>query len=210
MVLALVCLGLTIKLAPTDDVWVYSHASDQVNDTFLRVWGAEGNAVTSVEEQAPASWSMVQFDLGTSKRSVDLTGAKLVLHHIGNPTFTADDSLVAPVEVRPATAGFSEKTWTISDAEDFKPAPGDNDVFGFRPVTPGTDDKPIEVAVELLAGKRDFRKSFDDALDKGGKLALAITSRMEITGGAQRKTYKFFSRSASAELRPQLVLTYKD
>lgn len=210
MVLALVCLGLTLKLTPTDDVWVYSHASDQVNDTFLRVWGAEGNAVTSVEEQAPASWSLIQFDLGQSRKAADLTHAELVLSHVGNPTFTTDDSLVAPVEVRPATPGFSEKTWAISDAEDFKPAARDNDVFGFKAVTPGTDDKPIAVEIDLLGGKRDFRLSYDEALAKGGKLAMAITSRMEITGGTQRKTYKFYSRSAAAELRPQLVLTYKD
>lgn len=210
MVTAFLCLALTVKLTPTDDVWVYSHASDQVNDTFLRVWGAEGAAVTSVDEQAPASWSLLQFDLAGASKTAELSSAKLVLHHIGTPSFGPDDTVLTPLEVRPAVAGFNEKTWNLADAEEFKPAPGDNDVFGFSPVTAGKDDKPIRVEVDLLAGKRDFRAALKSGMEKGNKLALALTSRMEITGGAQRKTYKFFSRSAAEELRPSLVLTYKD
>ena len=200
MLASLVCLALTVKLSPTDDIWVYEHASDQVNDTFLRVWGAE-------DEQS-ASCSLLQFDLGRAGNGHHLTSAKLILHHIPNPTFTVDDSATAPLEVRPVKAGFDEKTWSFADAGDYMPDKGDSAYYGFKSVVPGKDEKPILVGVDLLSGKKDFRKALDAALASGGKFALALTSKLDI--GTTRKTYKFYSRSAAENLRPQLVLSYKD
>ncbi len=35
----------TIELTPTDDIWVYPHASDPEKDGYLRCWGVDGQAV---------------------------------------------------------------------------------------------------------------------------------------------------------------------
>lgn len=206
MVASLVCLALTLELTPTDDIWVYSHASDQVNDPFLRVWGSNGEAVTGSGGDSPASWSLLSFDLTKLPSGVKLTSAKLVLHQVPKPTFSYEDSVSTPVEVRPVKAGFKEKDWSIADADDYKPDAGDNAVYGSAAVKPGADDQPVKVEIDLLSGKRDLRAEIEKALAGDKQLGLALASRIEI--GTTRKTYKFYSRAAEDKLRPRLVLAW--
>lgn len=206
MVAALVCLALSLELTPTDDVWVYSHASDQVNDPFLRVWGSNGEAVTASTGDTPASWSLLSFDLSKLPAGAKLTSAKLVLFQVPKPTFTYEDSVLAPIEVRPVKAGFKEKDWSFADAEDFKPDAGDNAFYGSATVKPTPDDQPVKVEVDLLGGKKDFRAAVEKVVSGDKQLGLALASRIEI--GTNRKTYKFYSRSAEEKLRPKLVLSW--
>ena len=206
MLASLLYLAVTLELTPTDDVWVYAHASDQVNDPFLRVWGSGGVAIASAGEEATASWSMLSFDLPATPAGSKLTAAKLVLHHVPGATYTYEESVLAPLEVRAVKGGFKEKDWSIADSDDFKPDSGDEAFYASTAVKPAADDKPIEVEVDLLKGKKDFRADLERAFKGDHKFGLALASRLEI--GTTRKTYKFYSRAAEEKNRPKLVLVW--
>jgi hypothetical protein len=207
MVASLLCLALSLELVPTDDVWVYSHASDQVADPFLRVWGSNGESITGTTDDTPASWSLLSFDLSKLSSGAKLKSAKLVLYQTAKPTFSYEDSVIAPVEVRPVKSGFKEKDWSIADAEDYRPESADNAVYGTAAVKPTGDDQPVRVEVDLMHGKRDFSLALSKAMQGDKRLGLALSSRIEI--GASRKTYKFYSRAAEEKLRPRLVLDWE-
>src|SRR5256885_1361944 len=103
----------TFDLTPTDDVWVYPHASDPQKDPFLRAWGSAGKAVAATPaEGSDFSYSYLKWDTAAiSKAPGKVTEAKLIVTLIADPTYGEDEAKASPLEVRPLKGDFSEKTW---------------------------------------------------------------------------------------------------
>lgn len=207
MLSALIASVSISTYAVVDDVWVYPHASEQVNDAFLRVWGSDGRAVTAVDDASPASWSLLQFKVGADAATKTPKSAKLVLHHVPKLSFSDDDSVAGPIEVRPVKAGFSEKTWVLEQSSKHYPALDGQEVYGFKSIKATTDEKPIEVEIDLMSAKSTFANSLK-SVDSSGLIAMALASKMEIQGGSGGHIYKFYSKSADEKLRPKLVIEW--
>src|SRR5688572_27918373 len=102
----------TIELFPTDDVWVYPHASDPTQDEFLRIWGVEGKSVAGKpDDLGTFSYSFLKWSIKDFPNDAKLVSANLVLTQVANPAYTTDDAKQAPIEVRPVPSNFKEKGW---------------------------------------------------------------------------------------------------
>src|SRR3954469_4487441 len=98
--LALSLAATTLSLNPTDDVWVYPHASDQ-KDVYLRVWGAEGrDSPKKVAEVQDFSPSYLRFDVSKVPAG-KVTSAQLILTHVANPGYAQDYAKDNPLRARP-------------------------------------------------------------------------------------------------------------
>ncbi|MBS1707731.1 MAG: hypothetical protein JSS65_03310 [Armatimonadetes bacterium] len=201
---------VTVTLEPTDDIWVYPHASEQVEDTFLRVWGSDGQAVQEPDPGMSASWSLVKFDLGEVKQDGKLTKAVLVLTHAPKVGVTVKESADAPIEARAVEAGFTERLWDFREAEKFSPEGKANEILGTGAIQAVVEGKPTLIEVDLMKGPAPFAtllKSKLGSTDK--KLAMALTSKIDPEGSNNARIYKFYSRAAEkVELRPKLMLTF--
>ncbi len=206
---ALALSANTVELTPTDDIWVYPHATDQVSDPYLRAWGGPEGAVSPPDfGNFNFSCSLVRFKLPE-----DITGelkeAKLIITGAPGTVFLEEDSKAAPLEARKTRDGFTEKGWTFGKAIEFTPVGGPEEIFGTGVGNPPADDEEFKIEINLLANKGVFAEELKKALASDSKtLALALTTRMD-PESADGMTYKFFSRSADKkEQRPTLKLTF--
>jgi hypothetical protein len=201
-------LLLAALLAPqtlyaTDDVWVYPHATDQVDDPSLLAWG---DGVDSVGDPSSSmfSYSIVRFDVsGVSGDVTKLKKATLLLFHDADAGFSAGDSKAAPLEARLVDAAFDEKKWMYNDYSKHFPEAGEKSLLGRASPAPGTDGKPFKVEIDLLSGKADFRK----ALSGKKAVAIALSTRMAPSGEGG-PYYRILSRSNDKALQPRLVLEF--
>lgn len=200
----------TVTLEPTDDVWVYPHASDQVEDPFLRTWGFEGSAVQEPDPGMAASWSLLKFDLGSVKIDGKLTKAVLVLTHAPKVGVTPKESADAPLEARSVAPDFTERLWNFKDAEKFSPEGEAKEILGTGAIKSVEEGKPTRIEIDLMAGPASFTTLLTSRIGSTSKkLALAITSKVDPEGSENARIYKYYSRAADkAENRPKLVLTF--
>ncbi len=202
-------LRATVEITPTDDVWAYPHASDQVEDQFLRVWGFEGQSVAkSAEESESLGYSFLKFDLAGLPEKA-LKGAEMVLTHSAKPSFTFEIAKKAPLEVRPAKDGFNEKTWTYGDLAKFMPPAAKESIYGAGSPESVPEDKEFPIRIDLAKGPGEFLKAFESAR-KSGVIALSLTTTMSPAESETRSTYKLYSRNGPKEFRPVLRLTFED
>ncbi len=195
-------------LVPTDDVWVYTHASDQLESQFLRSWGAEGRAVMPGEEETGAySYSYLKFSLKEIPKDAKLTKAVLRLTHDGVATFNEAQSKEFPLEARALSGDFQEKDWQFGMSSLALPKAEADAVFGTGSGKPSGDKQPFIIEIDLMKGPGKFEAAFSKALESGS-LLLALTTKMDPQEGGESKMYKYYSRSAKEEWRPKLILDY--
>ena len=206
---ALVISGPTsVTFVPTDDIWVYSHATD-TKDIYLRVWGAEGKEVAKdVNEVEDFGYSYLKFDLSTVPAG-KITAATLTVTHIANPGYDLEYVKQNPLRARPVPSDFDEKTWDFSKVADIHPDGGPKAFFGggYPDKIPG--DKEFPITIDLLKGPNDFSAYVSSARNsKNHALALALTSSVDVEEQGQGCIYKFYSKDCEDPAkRPVLKLT---
>ena len=206
LVVALAFLNpTTLELTPTDDAWVYPHASDPAKDPFLRVWGMGGEAVANQGDAGEFSYSYLSFDVSGVPTDAKLTKAVLVMTQIANPPYTADQSKQYPIEVRPLIGEFDEKTWRYDLSAKVTPDGTKDATFGTGFLAAGGKaDEAQTISVDLLKGPGKL----GPYLSQGKALRFALTSTLDPTLG-ERTTYKFYSKdNENKAVRPKLVLEW--
>ncbi len=208
--LAIALTFATATLTPTDDVWVYPHASDQLDSEFLRSWGGEGRAVLPGGEQTGAySYSCLKFSIVSVAKGATLKKAVLRLTHDAAATWDEAQSKAAPLEARALTTKFDEKSWEFSMASTVAPSASENTIFGSGSGKPSADGKPFVIEIDLMKGPGKFDAVFAKALASNDPvLAFALTTKMDPQEAGEATMYKYYSRSAKEDWRPQLVLEY--
>lgn len=198
----------TLEIYPSDDIWVYPHASEPDTDPLLRVWGLDGQSVApSVAEAESFGYSFLRFDLG-GLPAKELKGATLVLTHVPNPTFTFEQAKANPLEARPVNAGFTEKKWAYGDLANFMPKAGKEAIYGTGVPEAFDPEKSFPIKIDLLKGPGGFAKAFE-AARKPGAIAIALTSTLAPNEEA-RSTYKLCSKDGDKSTRPVLRLEFAD
>lgn len=206
--LAAILLGLTtVSLTPTDDIWVYPHSSDPARDANLRIWGSDDKpAATSASDLEQFSYSFLKFPID-SLTDEKPKAARLILWSVANPTFTIEQSKRAPLQVRPVSADFTEKTWTYNQAEKLMPDASDKAVFGEKSVAEVSSEAPFRIEIDLLKGPGKFAGYLVNAKRSGKPFAIALTAALDVTDN--RSSYKIYCRDAEREtLRPKLEIDY--
>ncbi|MFW5697331.1 MAG: hypothetical protein ACOCX1_02085 [Fimbriimonadaceae bacterium] len=193
----------------TDDVWVYQHAFDQLNDPFLRAWGSSDKPVTDMGDGfIDGSFSLLKFELGEMKTEGELVGAELVLIMPGPMGFTNEQAEENPLQARPIESNFDEENWTYDQAPDFIPNVGPEAVFGTGfPADNGQET--MEIRVDLMEGPNDFVAYFNERLESGAPLTFALTSMLQPVQAGDGSIYKLYGKAAEESLRPQLVLMFE-
>lgn len=206
--IAALTLGLTaqtLEITPTDDIWVYPHASDPQKDGYLRVWGTGGLAVASDPTQADEySYSYLRFDFAKLPKEAKISGVVLTLMHTPDPTWQASDSKASPLEARVLAKSFTEKSWDYSQGKTIFPGSKKEDVLGsFAPakIDPG---QPIKFELDLLKGPSKM------VMSTGQEVRIALTSTLDPSTVGNRAVYKFYSKDYDkAEYRPKLTITFE-
>lgn len=202
-----VSVPTTIDLTPTDDVWVYPHASDAAKDPFLRIWGADDLAVPSSPDDLEGySFGYLRFDLSSTPKDAKLTAATLTLTHVADPAYTTTLVKNHPLEVRPV-GSFEEKTWAYENVTKVMPNTQKSSVYGSTfPEPIPANGKPFTLEVNLLKGPGDLKK----ALGGSPTLCLALVSSISPEDGGRSAVYKVYSKDADeASYRPKLTLVYE-
>lgn len=204
-VLAALVIGLStppVEFTPTDDIWVYPHASDPMKDGYLRVWGTNGDAVAQDPGQADEfSYSYLKFDLGKLAKGATIKTAKLVLIHTPDPTWALSDAKATPLEARVLAKDFSEKAWEYSLGKSVYPTVAKSTVFGSGFPEKIEQEKPVRFEIDLMKGPAKFGAGPD------GFVRIALTSALDPSAIGNRAVYKFFSKDYDkAEYRPKLVV----
>lgn len=202
----------TVRLTPTDDLWVYPHASDPQKDAYLRVWGVEDRAVAEDPSDAGNfSYSYLQWDVSSIPAGAKVSGAKLILVHVSDPKYTEHLAQKAPLQARPVIGAFTEKTWSYADSAKVYPAAEEKSVFGSASPSPWPKaGEEFKLTLDLLKGPNDFSKYLAASLAAKKPLALALTTKLEVNAveGVQA-LYKVYSKDSPASLtRPALEVTY--
>lgn len=205
--IAALTLGLTaqtLELTPTDDVWVYPHASDPQKDGYLRVWGTGGLAVASDPTQADEySYSYLKFDLAKLPKTAVLKSVVLTLTHTADPTWQASDAKASPLEARQLGKDFTEKSWEYGLGKTIFPGGKKEDVFGSFAPAKFEAGQPIKFELDLLKGPNKL------LLSSGGSFNLALTSTLDPSAIGNRAVYKFYSKDYDkVEYRPKLVIQF--
>jgi hypothetical protein len=200
----------TVELLPSDDIFVYPHASDPAKGDHLCVWGAGGRDV------AKDSGDIEQYGYGYFKFDLSkvpagkLSGATLTVTHFGHPGYDVAYVKQNPLKARPLSPDFSEKTWNYSKTEQIAPEAGDKAAFGSGyPATIPAGDQEFTIIVNLLNGPNDFKAYLEKARASSTKaLAFALTSSVDVLEMGQSCIYKFYSKDCDAAAkRPVLRLT---
>jgi hypothetical protein len=203
--LAIVGLVQTVTLEPSDDLWVYPHASDQVNDPFLRVWGAEGKSLADDMMEANAfSYAYLRFPITRPSTGKSIKTAKLVLTMTPHASWGESLGKTYPLEVRMVSKFPEEGTWRYdSDLPKFMPQAGETGLVGkVQPSLKREGD--IVVEIELKVGSEKLK-----AATESGSINLALVSSIDPAAIGERIVYKFYSRSAESGKRPKLVVTFE-
>jgi hypothetical protein len=207
--LAAIVIGLpaqTLELTPTDDVWVYPHASNP-QDELLRVWGNASQSVATDPNGAEEfGYSYVKFDLAKLPKDSKVTAATLLLTHSPDPAWTAPDAKSSPLEVRPLIGTFVEKTWDYGMAKTVSPLGGKDGILGKFAPEKVESGKPVKFEIDLTKGTAKLEKY----LLAGGPFNIALTSTLDPSEIGNRATYKFYSKDyEKTEYRPKLVISYE-
>ncbi len=190
----------------SEDVWVYSHASDPGGDSALRVFGNGGNAVAaSAGDLESFSYGYLKFDVSSLPKDKKLASAELVLTPSGKPVVdpAAKDW---PLEARPLVGKFSEKTWGFEMASDVKPL--GSSVYGSGVIKATSAADGFEIRMNLLGEKSTFSGDFAKLTDS---LFVALTTKYDASEQGMKGMYKVFSRdNKDRAVRPRLELKFAD
>lgn len=202
----------TVSLTPTDDLWVYPHASDPSKDAYLRVWGTDGKACpANAADATDYSFSFLKWKLDGIPSDKKLIRAQLIVTNIADPGYTPEQATDAPLEAREITPDFTEKTWDYDQLGKHYPKPEKDAIFGTgAPLAWGPAEK-VEFRVDLLKGPADFRKALASANASASKeLALALTTKLDMSILGRAGIYKLYSKDAeTATSRPRLELEFE-
>ncbi|MFZ4508960.1 MAG: hypothetical protein ACOYON_14825 [Fimbriimonas sp.] len=195
-----------IELVPTDDVWVYPHASDPMKDPFLRIWGAEGQAVAASPDAAEDySYAYLRWDLSKLPAGA-LKSAKIRLVHIADPQWTDEMLKPAPLEVRALNADFVEKEWSYDKSAKVSPTKGKEAILGAGAPAFSTG-KVLSFDIELKDTPA-FKAAWESALKKGS-LSVALTSAIDPAAVGRAGMFKLYSKDdEKAERRPKLIVQW--
>lgn len=201
---ALATAGST-TLNPTDDLWIYPHAPDQVSDEYLRCWGSDQGAVGDVGEFAMSfSFSVMRFklpkDLGTIK------SAKLVLMSFHDISYSGDEAIANPIEARAASGQFDEDNWDKANSKNVAPSKDKATIYGKAGVKPPANDDPFKIEINLTGEKSRFAADVTKAMAGDRVLGIALTSTLD-PEGTDGSIYKVYSRAAkNKDFRPKLII----
>ena len=191
-----------IVLTPTDDIWVYPHASDPQADVYLRVWGVGGLPVAAKDaDVSDFSYSYLQFDVAGVPTKSNFSSVKLILTHIANAGFSPESAKKAPLQVRALKSGFTEKSWNFDQVGKYLPG----EILGSAVPKAASDGKEFTVTVDLT-------KTFKKYLSANSKsVALALTSALNPADDGRASIYKFWSKdNPKPEWRPRLEIETGD
>lgn len=195
--LTMLLAATAMDFTPTDDIWVYPHASDPKKDAYLRVWGTQGQAVVDNESVESVSYSYLRFDLSRLPADKKIKSARLVVTHAAGATFDLETAKKNPLEARPLANGFDEKTWNYEQVGKLAPGAKVADIFGSASPASVDPESEFKIEIDLLKGPADFR------VHAKGTIGVALTSTMPVETG--RAMYKVFSKDAErASARPVL------
>lgn len=201
----------TITLTPSDDIWVYPHASDPGRDETVRIWGAGGRSVAADPVDAEEfAYGYLRFTLPARAKGARLIGATLELTNVPNDEFDAAELAATPLEVRPLIGSFQEKTWTYTDVAKVYP---DAKTFWGKGVPKIVKGEPAKISIDLMTrgkdqvGPTEFHKAFDAA--NGGEIDIALTAGIDVAMVGMKAIYKVYTKETSDESRrPRLVLRF--
>lgn len=199
----------TFTKTPTDDVWVYPHASDPQKDAYLRVWGAGGKAVAGKSESIEDfSYSYLKFDLSDIPGEATLKEAKLILTAVADPGWSKSDLKATPLEARLAGSAFTEKDWVYeSFAAKLGPEEAKEAIFGTATIGDIEKGKEPVLTIDLLQGPGKFADALKAA--KGKSIALALTSRLDPSELGRAAIIKTYSKDGPEKFRPVLRLVFE-
>lgn len=190
----------------SEDVWVYSHASDPGGDSALRIFGNGGRAVAaSAGDLESFSYGYLKFDLSSLPKDKKLASAEIVLTPAGKPVVdpAAKDW---PLEVRPLVGKFNEKTWAFEMAGDVTPS--DKSVYGSGVIKTTPSGESFEIRINLLSEKSAFSSDFAKLTDS---LYVALTTKYDASEQGMKGMYKVNSRDNKEQsVRPRLELKFVD
>ncbi len=204
-------LADTVTVPVDQDVWVYPHAGEPASDSALRIWGVEGKAVAASPTDAEEfSYGFLRVSLTNVATDKKLVGASLYLT-AANAMDALPEPKAYPLEVRPLSAGFTEKDWTYELSA--KVFPSATVIYGTGVPLSAKDDKG-EVSwhfdIDLLGKDSKFKADFEAALKDKKPLHFALTSRINPGELGRAAVYKVFSRDNKDEtVRPKLVLKFE-
>ena len=206
--LALAAFG-TFSLEPTDDVWVYPHASDPSKDVYLRIWGNSARSTaTNPADADEYSYSYLKFSTAGLPKDKELKEATLVVFHVAEPGYEQATAAGRPIEVRSLAGDFVERGWEYGMAAKVAPGGTSEDLFGSG--APAAEGFPPK---EDFAIRIPLKGSFPAYLGKAlstGSLGLALASKIDPQEGGMRAIYRLWSRNADAKLRPKLERVFAD
>lgn len=197
------------SVQPSDDIWAYGHALDGGTDPLLRVWG---DGVRSYSSDWPAgdelSYGYLRFPIaGFAPGNYRIVSATLSVTHrvTSSGSFTLDAGLANPLEARAIPATFTEATWDFTDPNN--PVPTAT-LFGIGSMVNFSGTTSFVIPIDLKGAA--FEAAFNAAVNGSVKsLAIALTSKMPVTGQQGALPYRIFSRENSASLRPRLDIVVK-
>ncbi len=199
----------TVDLTPTDDVWVYPHATDPGMDPNLRVWGISGDAVAQDPSEADNfSYAYLKWDASMLPKDAKLKEATLTVTHVAEPNFTLDVAKHFPLQARPVSSNFDEKTWSYGDSIKIAPEKLKTSIFGEGIPTSIPASGTFPITVDLMKGPNDFAKYLASSK---GSFGLALTSAMDPSAEDHAMNYKFYSRNdENGARRPVLHLVFDE
>lgn len=192
-------------------IWVYSHSSDPADETFLRIWGANGRSLPKdIGSAEDFSFAYLRFDLsklatGTPK------SVELVVYNKAPMDVSKGTAVINPLEVHILNSPFDPKTWQFQQSVTIVPDAG---ILGNGKVvgTPQTfgDVQAQEIDIPISVAKA---KSWFDSSNSAHLAFLALASSIDAAaarnGGSGGGFYKIYSATVSQkELRPHLVIKY--
>lgn len=206
----------TVALAPSDDVWVYPHATDPARDETVRVWGAGGRSVAADAGDAEEfAYGYLRFALPARLKGLRLVGATLEVTNVPNANLDADALAATPLEARPLVGTFDEKGWVYSLVARTHPDPKVR--WGVGTAT-SKQGEPIAISIDLMPRGKDgagpppflaaFQGAFADA-DQDGGMGVALTSAVDAANVGMSAIYKVSTKESPDESRrPRLVLRF--
>jgi hypothetical protein len=198
----------TLEVPPTDDVWVYMHASEGATEEFLRVWGIEGASVGDPSEGF--SYAYLRFDLAGLPERFKLREAKLILVHAAGPAFKAELVERCPLEARRLGSDFDEKSWSGPENAKVSPKPSKEDVYGTGFPKDWPTDKEFSFEIGLLGEGSPFAADIAAAREKETRaLGIALTTTLDPSEAGRGGVYKLRSKNGPKETVPILKLVYE-
>ncbi len=202
-----------VELTPTDDIWAYPHAEDQMSDPFLRIWGQEGRSVWPAGEDGEAyGISLLKFDLSKIEAGKKLKSAKLILTHAEGIGITAEVSKKMPLEVRWVDGTFKERGWEYSQISKLRPKDDPKSIIATGILSGFTADLPHQMEIDLFAGPLKFADIFSEASKtKPAELRFALCSTINPAELGRSAVYKFYSKDCeNPKFKPVLKLEFED